>query len=591
MYLLSAKERNSAGLLIVLMSIMALLDMIGVASILPFMAILANSKIIETNSILNLIFQTSHKIGIQDHQEFLFALGVLVFILLVTSLLFKAVTTYAQLRFIQLREYSISKSLIEAYLNQPYVWFLSRHSADLGKNILSEVQQLVNLGIRPLIELIGKGMIAVALIVLLILAEPKLALVVGLSLSSSYFIIYYFIRNYLTRIGEIKLKNNQFRFTAISEALGAFKEVKVGALEEIYIKNFSNSAKAYAFTQASSQAITQIPRFILEAIAFGGILLIILYTMNKTGNFINSLPIISLYVFAGYRLLPAFQQIYASFTQLAFIGPSLNRIYEDFINLRAPIKYKAKKMMKLNKSINIKEVNYRYPNSSRVALKNINLVIPVKSTVGLVGATGSGKTTIVDIILGLLEPQKGTLEVDKKIITKENMRSWQRSIGYVPQQIYLSDDTVESNIAFGVEVKNINQSLVKKAAKVANIHDFIFNDLPQKYQTIIGERGVKLSGGQRQRIGIARAIYNNPKILILDEATSALDSQTEKKVMDAINSLSKDLTMIIVAHRLKTLSKCDKLFLLEKGEIKDIKNFQELLKSNEEFRKNVKNRQ
>ena len=512
-YILSTKERKWAGLLILLMSITALLDMIGVASILPFMAILANSKIIETNSILNLIFQTSHKIGIQDHQEFLFALGVLVFILLITSLLFKAVTIYAQLSFIQLREYSIGKRLIEVYLNQPYVWLLSRHSAELGKNILSEVQQVINLGFRPLIELIGKGMIIFALIVLLILVDPKLALIVGLSLGSSYLIIFYFIRNYLTRIGEIKLKNNQLRFTAISEALGAFKEVKVGAIEEIYIKNFSNSSKAYAFTQASSQAISQIPRFILEAIAFGGILLIILYSMNKTGSFLNALPIISLYVFAGYRLLPAFQQLYASFTQLAFIGPSLNKIYEDLIILRAPIRYKAKKMMKLNKSINLKEVNYRYPNSSREVLKNINLVIPIKSTVGLVGATGSGKTTIVDIILGLLEPQKGTLKVDEKILNKENMRSWQSSIGYVPQQIYLSDDTVESNIAFGVEAKNINQSLVKKAAKVANINDFIINDLPQKYQTIIGERGVRLSGGQHQRIGIARAIYKNPKIL------------------------------------------------------------------------------
>ena len=220
-------------------------------------------------------------------------------------------------------------------------------------------------------------------------------------------------------------------------------------------------------------------------------------------------------------------------------------------------------------------------------LKDISLSIPAKSTVGLVGTTGSGKTTMVDIILGLLEPQKGTLEVDGKIITKQNSRSWQRSIGYVPQHIYLTDNSIAANIAFGVEPKDINQDLVEKASKIANLHNYVINELPKQYHTTIGERGVRLSGGQRQRIGIARALYHESKVLILDEATSALDNQTEKIVMDAIKNLSKDITIILITHRLNTVKNCDKIYLLKNGEIKNEGTFEELINVDEDFRKNA----
>ena len=206
---------------------------------------------------------------------------------------------------------------------------------------------------------------------------------------------------------------------------------------------------------------------------------------------------------------------------------------------------------------------------------------------GLVGPTGSGKTTTVDIILGLLESQKGTLEVDGKIITQQNSRSWQRSIGYVPQQIFLADDTVAANIAFGLELKDINQEAVEEVAKIANLHNFVMEELPKQYQTTIGERGVRLSGGQRQRIGIARALYHRPKVLVLDEATSALDNQTEQAVMDAINNLAKHITIILIAHRLSTVKKCNQIFLLEKGEIKNQGTFEELINTNENFRKSA----
>jgi ABC-type multidrug transport system fused ATPase/permease subunit len=273
------------------------------------------------------------------------------------------------------------------------------------------------------------------------------------------------------------------------------------------------------------------------------------------------------YILAGYRLMPTFQQIYYSLTNLSFVGSSIDKIYDDLKNLKPLYENQDLGVLSFSKTIVLKNVHYNYPNTSRTALKDINLSIPAKSTVGLVGATGSGKTTTLDIMLGLLAPQKGTLEVDGKVITTQNVRSWQRSIGYVPQHIYLSDDTVAANIGFGIETKDIDQDAVKKAAKIANLHEFVMDELPKQYQTIIGERGVRLSGGQRQRIGIARALYHNPQILILDEATSALDNQTEKEVMEAINNLSKKITIIIVAHRLNTIKNCEIIYKLHEGKL------------------------
>ena len=556
---------------------MALLDMIGVASILPFMAVLTNPEIIETNIILNKMFQVSSIFRIETSEEFIFGLGILVFVLLVISLFFKALTTYVQVRFVQMREYSIGKRLVESYLNQPYDWFLSRHSADIGKTILSEVAMVVGNAVNPLMELIAKSLVAISLIVLLIITDPILAIVVGLSLGIAYGLIFYFARSFLSRIGKERLKSNEIRFTTVSEAFGASKEVKVGGLEQTYIKRFSDSAKNYAQAGALSKVVILLPRFILEAIAFGGIMLVILYLMTKKGSFNNAIPIISLYVFAGYRLMPAIQNVFSSLSQLAYVSPSLNALTDSIKNLKVLESNQDQSILSLNKSIVLKNIYYNYPNAARTALEDINLTIPAKSIVGLVGATGSGKTTTIDIILGLLDPQKGTLEVDGQVVTKQNSRAWQSLIGYVPQHIYLSDDTIAANIAFGKDSKDIDQVAVEKVSKIANLHEFVANELPKKYQTTIGERGIRLSGGQRQRIGIARALYHNPKVIILDEATSALDNETEQAVMDAVNNIGKDITIILIAHRLNTVKNCDIIFKLEKGKLIGQGNFEELI--------------
>jgi ABC-type multidrug transport system fused ATPase/permease subunit len=582
-FLLTPREKKQSGLLMLMIIIMAFLDMIGVASILPFMTVASNPDIVDKNNILNTMFQTSKNFGVENTYDFLIVLGALVFVLLIISLTFKALTTYVQVRFIQMLEYSIGRRLLKGYLMKPYVWFLSENSSDIGKTILSEVQEITSRGISSLVKIINHGMIIFAIIMLLIASNVKLAFTIFVTLGGSYLLIFYLVKKLLNNIGEARLKNNELRFKFVNEAFGAAKEVKIGGLENIYLNNFSEAAKNYAKSKATAGLISKLPRFFLEALSFGGILLLIIYSMALLGNLNTFLPTISLYVYAGYRLLPALQQVYSASTQLRFVDLSLDRIYQDLKKLNVSETKKALsncKPISLEKLISLKNISFTYPGSTRLIIKNLNLNISANTTVGIIGSTGSGKTTTIDIMLGLLEAQKGKLEVDGQEITNFNLKSWQKSIGYVPQYIYLSDDTIASNIAFGIDTKSIDYNQIKKVAKIANLHDFVEKELPEKYQTIIGERGTRLSGGQRQRIGIARALYGKPKVLILDEATSSLDNETEKVVIDAIDNLDKKITIIMIAHRLNTIKKCDVIFKLDKGNLINSGTYNEIVNSN-----------
>lgn len=583
--LLSPAERKRAGVLMAMMLVMALLDMLGVASILPFIAVLADPKLVETNPILSWVYQFSTNLGVSSSDQFLFFLGFVVFALLVLTLAFKALTTYAQIRFALMREYSIGKRLVEGYLHQPYSWFLNRHSADLGKTILSEVQTVMYNGILPLMNLFAQSAVAIALLGLLLFVDPLLAVSVGLALGIAYGGIMLLMSGWLNSLGQARIQANKERYTAVSEAFGAAKEVKSGGLESIFIERFTKPAEIYAKGQATAQVIAQVPRFALEAIAFGGMLLVILYLFAQSGSFAAAVPIIALYAFAGYRLMPALQQIYGSFAQLKYAEPAFKALHTDLMSLNPIEPYgKALEPLPLKKCIELNNIFYQYPNTNAPALNGINLNIPAFSTVGLVGSTGSGKTTTVDLILGLLEPQKGTLCIDGQVVNASNRRQWQKSIGYVPQHIYLADDTVSANIAFGLAPEMVNQEAVERAAKIANLHDFVIQNMPQGYCTMVGERGVRLSGGQRQRIGIARALYHNPSVLVLDEATSALDNITEQAVMDAVNNLGHSITIVLIAHRLTTVRECDQIFLLEKGIFKSNGTFRELVEKSDQFR-------
>lgn len=579
--LLTKQERKRLILLIGMTMIMALLDMVGMASIMPFMSVLANPQLVESNFFLNTAYKT---LDFVDPTTFLFFLGLVAFTLLIVSLTFKAFYIYLQTCFALLCEYSIGKRLVEGYLHQPYSWFLNRHSAELGKTILSEVSVVIATGIMPLLTLIAQVVVTITLMILLLVVDPLLAFSVFLLVGFAYGIIFTVTRGWLKQLGGARISANQERYTVISEAFSASKEVKVGGLENVYIQRFATPAKKFAVTQAKAQLIAQLPRYILEAIAFGGMLVVMLYLMVQSGGFANALPIVALYAFVGYRLMPALQQIYGAVTYLRFAGPAINTLHADLIGLqRIDSNDINLQPISLTQTITLNNIVYSYPNTSEPVLSGIDFAIPARSTIALVGSTGSGKTTIVDIILGLLDPQEGSLKIDGQLLTDINRRQWQSTIGYVPQQIFLADDTVAANIAFGVSINEVNQRAVERAAKIANLHDFVITSLPQGYKTKVGERGVRLSGGQRQRIGIARALYHNPQVLILDEATSALDGLTEQAVMEAVSNLGQEITIILIAHRLSTVRQCHRIYVLESGKVKAAGTYEELIASNPYF--------
>ena len=586
--ILSVQERKKAYFLLLMIVFMALIEMLGVASILPFVAVITNPELIETNTFLSYFYQSSKKFGISNIEDFIFFFGVVVLCLLIFSIFFKALTIYAQTRFVLMREYSLGRRLIEGYLHQPYEWFLSKNSAELGKNVLSQISLVTQGPLLNVMNLIAQSAVAIALITLTVFTDPWLAASVALVFSFSYSLIYIFTKSLLTKKGSESLEVNKLRFTAVNEAFGAAKEVKIGGLEKFFIKRFSEPAKIFASNSAFSNILGVMPRYLLEAIAFGGLIFLVLIMMSRGDNFNSIAPKLALYAFVGYRLLPAFQGIYYATSSIRYSHSILDSLHKDLMNLSsypmAKTKTKTSSMILAN-SIKLKNIKFSYPGGKRTSLENISLTIPAFSKVGIVGSTGSGKTTMVDVILGLLDPQAGELIVDDSAITNINKRSWQKSIGYVPQQIYLADDTVASNIAFGVETKHIDQKLIEKASKMANLHDFVTSELPKNYNTIIGERGIRLSGGQRQRIGIARALYQDPKILILDEATSSLDNLTENMVMEAMNNLGNKITTIIIAHRLSTVKKCDQIYLLNKGRIEAQGTFEDLLITNKNFKK------
>jgi ATP-binding cassette, subfamily B, bacterial PglK len=581
--ILSPAERKRAALVLLMILIMAFLDMLGVASIMPFMAVLANPEVVETNEILNAAYKFSKTLGVSTVQEFIFSLGILVFLMLFVTLAFKALTVYAQARFALMREYSIGKRLVEGYIHKPYSWFLTRNSADLGKNVLSEVNLVVANALIPIMNIIAQCAVSAALLLLLIIVDPQLALSIALVLGLAYGLVFKITKNILSRIGKERLEDNEARYLAVNEAFGAAKEVKIGGLERFYIQRFASPAHSYSKNVATANIIGQLPRFALELIVFGGMLLVTLYLMDQNSSFSSALPVISLYALAGYRLMPSLQGIYTSISQLRFAVAALDVLLVELIGIRPKDYNSDNKALPLMQDITLNNVTYYYPNTGDPAVKNINLIIPAKSIVGFVGSTGGGKTTTVDLILGLLEPQEGTLEIDGQVVNERNRKGWQSSIGYVPQHIYLADDTITANIAFGIAPKDIDQGAVERVAKIADLHDFVTKKLPNKYRTRVGERGVRLSGGQRQRIGIARALYLNPQILVLDEATSALDNLTERGVMDAVYNLGQEITVILIAHRLSTVQGCDTIFFLDNGEVTGCGSFDELLKSNEGF--------
>jgi ABC-type multidrug transport system fused ATPase/permease subunit len=584
--MLAPRERRLFCLMLLLIVAMGCVETVGVASIMPFMYMLADPAVLERHALLGRAYAA---LGFADVHGFMIFFGGMVFVVVVGGLLFKAVTLYAVYRFTMMRGYSLSNRMLKGYLFQPYTWFLNRHSASIGANVLGDVGKVTTKSLLPAMKLITYSTVVVGLVLLLVLVRPAVALIAAVLFGGSYLAVYFGVQRYLNRIGAERHDANVARFQITGEALGGIKEVKLLGLERHFLQRFQAPARQVAESDAASTIIGELPRYVLEAVAFGGMLAYVLFLLVSGSDSIATVvPMLAVYAFASIRIFPALQRVYISMTQMRFAKPTLDKLYKDMqaaeANMRALPPKASGAAVRLNERLALDDIHYAYPAADRPALRGMSLTIPARSTVGIVGGTGAGKTTTVDIVLGLLTPDSGTLSVDGTPITRENLRAWQRSIGYVPQQIFLADDTVSANIAFGYDAAATDQAAVERAARTAELHDFVMRELPDGYATEVGERGVRLSGGQRQRIGIARALYHDPDVLILDEATSALDNLTERAVMDAVHNLGHVKTIVMIAHRLSTVRECDTIFMLEGGRVIASGSYDALLETNRQFR-------
>ncbi len=584
--LLTPRERRRLGLVFLGVTGAALLEVAGVASVVPFLSVIGNPEMIEENALLNWLYSS---LGFTSVDRFLLFLGFIVLVVLVTSNVFRAVVHWALYRFSWMRNHSLSRRLLSAYLQRPYAFFLAEHSSNLGRNILAETQHLVQGIVVPGLRLVAGLVVLAFLLAFLIAVDPVLAVVVVASVGGAYGVIYSLVRGRLRRLGQQRVEANRERFKVTGEAFGGIKLLKLLGREREVLDTFSPASYRFSSNMASRQVIAEIPRYALETVAFGGILIIVLYLLATRQHLGQVLPLMGLYAFAGYRLMPAVQQVFAGMSQVRFHQAVLDTLFSDLRRGSESLpRSSALRPLRMERAVELRQVTFHYPTAERPAVEDITLSVAVGTSIALVGRTGAGKTTVADITLGLLRPEEGALLVDEQEITDELLPRWQRNLGYVPQDIYLADDTVAANIAFAVPQSKIDMQAVERAARIANIHEFITGELPQGYDTIVGERGVRLSGGERQRVGIARALYHDPQVLVLDEATSALDGTTEAAVFQAIDNVARSKTLIIIAHRLATVRGCDTVYLLDHGRIVAQGTYDELLEQSETFRQMAK---
>lgn len=581
--ILTRKEKRQLFLLLILMFSMALFQALGVASVLPFISLVMNPEMITQNGYLNAFYQFFH---FDSPNSFIIVAGLIMLFLILFGNFISALATYAKFKFVWNNNNNISQRLLQHYLFKPYMFFLNRNSSDLTKNILTEVQTLTSGFLIPLLDCSSRLLIIAVILIMVLIINPLITIFAFLILGGAYVMIYWLIRKKLSYRGGKRFQANRERFKVVSEAFGGIKEVKASGREKYYLEKYSQASTLLADLQSWSSLIGNIPKYVLESVAFGSVIALILVLLVFRGEAQSIIPLVSFFAFAGYRLMPAIQDVFQTSTQIKFNQATLDHIYQEMINVKDQFlseKELNSPPLEFKEEIKLENITFSYSSSQEMVLDDVNITIKKNQKVGIVGATGAGKTTLVDILLGLFIPEKGSMIVDGTRIDHSKVRSWQSILGYVPQQIYLSDDTITGNIAFGIPNSQIDFDRVKKAASIARLEDFI-NRLPAGYDTIVGERGVRLSGGQMQRIGIARAVYHDPQVLILDEATSALDNITEKEFLEALEALAEVKTLIIIAHRFNTVKNCDTIIMLDDGRVEASGSYIDLMKNCHKFR-------
>lgn len=585
--LLEKQERRTAWLTLFVVIFAALSSAVMVGSVMPFLAVLAEPDTIDNVAILSWLNQV---LGFNSDFDFIVALGVASFSVIIFTTLIQVSKNYIVARFTMMRMHSISRRLLDIYLSQPYSFYLGRHSGDLSTRVLAESEKVVTRFFRPAAELIASGLTVVSILILLMLVEPVISLIAFAVLGGCYSSIFLLTRKYIRDQGRIRASKNSKRYQVTTESIRGVKEIKVLGREHSYVSRYSDPSLKIARAETSVLVLSSIPQLALQAIAFGGIILLCLVLVDAEGLESGAalggiLPVLGLFAFAGQRMLPELSRLYRSLVQLQAGAAAVDAVHDDLVTLRENVKPNHPDTPKLpfEESITIDALRYTYPSAKTASLRDISFSILKGERVGIVGATGAGKTTLIDVILGLLEPEHGQLVADSTVVADENLSAWRKCIGYVPQNIFLSDATLAENIAIGIEGPQIDQTRVEEAAKTAHVHDFISNELPHGYGTLAGEQGVRLSGGQRQRVGIARALYDRADVIVFDEATSALDNATEADVIDAVLSLPGDKTILMIAHRLSTLLRCDKILVLANGKLAGMGSWDELEANCPEF--------
>ncbi|MCH2132790.1 MAG: ATP-binding cassette domain-containing protein [Phycisphaerales bacterium] len=581
--LLEGHERRQLGLLVLLMIGQACLEVVSIGSILPFMGLLERPEAIHSMWFTQWAYET---LGFTSDRAFLVMAGVIVLALFLLVNVVNALSLWAQARFAWMRSFSISRRLLAAFLGRPYTFFLRRNTSDFNRSIYQEVRQVVVGLILPSVRLLSRSISIILILALLIYINWWLSLGLAVLFAGTYAIVFLVSRKALSQIGTSIVRANEECYRVTNEAFGGIKEAKLGGLESAYVDAFSPPGHVVARMSTRRVVIAGVPRYILESVAFGGMLALVLILLGTTGSIAKIIPTASVFAFAGYRLMPALSQIFISVANIRSSTASLDVVVKDLDDAADEPDFNLDAApLPLVKSLALKDLSFSYDGNSQAILENINLEIACGESIALVGPTGAGKTTLIDILLGLLEPGSGQMLVDDVSIDRTTVRGWQRQLGYVPQHIFLGDDTIARNISLGTAAEDINRERLEQTATIAGLHEFITTDLPEGYETRVGERGVRLSGGQIQRLGLARALYGEPSVLFLDEATSALDAHTEQQVMQGIQGEARDRTVIVIAHRLSTVRFCDRIVVLDRGRIVDMGSWDDLMDRCEVFQK------
>lgn len=581
--LLTRREQNRMLALIFVLIFRSILEVIGVISILPFMALVSEPSLIDSNQWLAAAYRY---FGFQSHQSMLITTGIASLLFLSASNGFTVFSGWIQSKFVTRVVHRLSTRIVRSYVTEPYEFFLRRNTSDLLSRVIQEATISMKEVLGAILDLVSRGFVCLIIFVMLLLINVILALIMIGVLGGVYLLIYLMKRSILDTLGAERIASNRDRFRSLTNLLSGIKEVQLHGVQQGFLDRFETASRFLADIAPRLHLMASVPRYVVETTAFGGILLVTIYLLAFSGGIQGALPILTLYALSAYRLLPSLQRVFLAATSLKHSWPAVKDLRRDYnrpIISISKIDLEPLERLSLTREMTVDNISFTYEGESAPTLSNISLRIDHGSHVAFVGRTGSGKTTLVDILTGLLHPETGVVSIDHERLTQENAARWQRSIGYVTQELFLLDDTVTRNIAFGLPDDSVDMDRVMSSAHIARAHEFVTTLLPDGYDTVIGDRGVRLSGGQRVRLGIARALYRDPSLIILDESTGALDGITEKEIVDELVNLSDDLTLILIAHRLSSVKSCDRIYFLEDGQITDSGTYEELLASNVTF--------